>query len=538
MTSPQKSARIGAQVDRIHAEMATGVLSCPGASIAFGAGEPLSMTAWSGAVELEGDHALPLVAEAFVRHAGEPVMDGRATVRRRPGQVVPWSTWRERFMTALRSAELSLASSPPATPDVVVSNDLAPYLWSDVGDADVDRHDLPILPPGETAIRGRPMDATVDLDTWARLLGNGIITVVGPEVRGLAVVAGRTLIDAFAVEREGRGCCGFAARSALARAQGATVAAVHLDESRRSDALPALWRLPLAARSLDRRAVDLPGLLEVVAEGALDAVVEVSSSDGEMILVLRAGQPVLAYTADRLTSPDEFTLRYASTAGRVTVRLQEGGRGGVIPQSVGAGALSAADRNQRGWGLDSPAERAAAGPGGLDASWSERGGPDTGTQLHRGEDRGDHDRRHVGTDLEVPWERLAAEATFDGAAFSASEDGTGECLASRDDDAGELLPALGGRRGASDERAKWPVASSVAVARDVAQLVELRREMASIAGKLGGQAPPVLAEIEAAESHGELATLPDRLASLVPHPAFRRLCERVAMEMRSHLAAT
>jgi hypothetical protein len=539
MTSLEKSARIGAVVDRIHAEMATGVLSCPDASIAFGAGEPLSMTARTDDAELDGEPALPFVAEAFLRHASDLVMDGRAVVRRRPGQAVPWPAWRERFMSALRSAERPTGTAPPTSDDRL---DVEPMPWAVSRGVDdtADRSDLPLVPPGEPVIRAQPMDVTVDLDTWARLLGNGVITVVGPHVRGVAVVAGRTLIDAFATEGERPGRCGLAARSALVRAEKATVSAVHLEETHAA-AVPALWRLPAVVRDLHSRALNLEGLLDAVAEDAVDGLVEVWSSEGDMVLVMRAGRPDLAYEADRLISADAFVSRFAGSVGTVTVRLQESVVGAATGRGLRSGEPSfrpATDgRGDDVGGLDT--EGAAEL---LDAT-SPRGGlqptPDAEEDGSRDADDGGFD---PDADADVAWDRLAEEAAVDGEFLHPSEDRArypGSSASAAAPDASEDMMGPGAdTREPVGERPERHGSFSPPVVPDVDALSELRGDMTSIARKLGGQAHAVLLEIDAATSVAEMLTIPERLTSLVPHPAFRGLCDRVAAEMRSYLSAT
>jgi hypothetical protein len=532
MTSLEKSARIGALVDRIHAEMATGVLSCAGASVAFGAGEPLSMTTRSGDADLDDDQALAVVAAAFLRHAGELVMDGRAVVRRRPGHAVPWTSWRQRFIAALRSAESSPASPAAAPEDVLAEPDRRPSFGGD--DGAVDRSDMPLPPPGETAIRGRQMDATVDLDTWAQLLGSGVITVTGPTINGVVVVAGRAVIDAFAIEAGGLGCCGPAARHALGQADSGTVSAAHLEEADAS-VLPALWRLPSVVLRIDRRALDLDGLLAAAAEGELDGVVEASSPDGDMVLFIHAGRPGPAYDADRFVDRDDFVSRWARGAGTASVRLQQCTGGEAIAQPrrhVAPAAWRAADEGQAGRGAVA-SERVPTGPDAREVpSWQDTERPDR---------EPDPDGQAGGVGLgsddpadEVAWERLAEHAAIAEDFPDAATDIAGDVSAPQPTAAEEPNGFVGPLDGPREEGADAPVR----VVRAGNRLEDLRRDMTSIAGKLGGQAQRVLPAIEAAEGAVELDAIPDRLTTLVPHPAFRGLCERVASEMRSRLAET
>ncbi len=309
MTTSEKSARIGAFLDRLHADMATGAVSVDEVSIEFGAGEPLWISARDGDTQLDGEAALPLVVAAFLQHAGELTLDTQAVVRRRPGRVGPWAEWRECFMDALKAAEY-----PPSAGDGAVSPELE--------SSTADRSTMPLLPPGDLVVTARAVNAAADVETWVRLLGGGLIVFRSAALSGVVVASGRAIVDAFAVRDGAEPLAGPAALRTLASAEQGTLSAIHLD-TEIAAAVPMLWRHPAVLNGVDRRLLNIDGIFDTVAEAELDAALEVSSPDSDMVLLVRGGQLFLAYDARGSVTLTEFRSFLATPTASVTLRLPQ-----------------------------------------------------------------------------------------------------------------------------------------------------------------------------------------------------------------------
>lgn len=478
MTKSEKSARIGAFLDRLHADMATGVVSVDEASIEFGAGEPQCITARQGVTQLDGEAALPLVAVALLQNAGELTLDTQAVVRRRAGQAAPWSDWRQRLMDALRDAEVAFPGEGAASPDP---------------DGTVtDRSTMPLLPTGELVVTAVAVDAAGTVETWARLLGSGLVVLNSDSVGGVVVARGRTIVDALAVDNAAEAQAGRAALRTLTSAEQGTLTAVPLDDNILA-AVPMLWRHPAVLNGVDRRLLDVDGVFATAAEVGGDGALEVSSADGDMVLLIRGGRPLLAYDARGPVTLTEFWSFLATTKATVTLRLpKHSGRFGDPTAMLAGAALPEHVQDTEGDGT--------------------RGGS----------------RPHLGDCPTVaePF-REPAEGALEQLAPCSTETAVREPQHTR------------GARRATDPW--YPVVVEDDESLPPAPtdpLGDLRHDLAQIAEDLGGQGREVLRRIQSATTRAEMAEIPDQVARMVAHPAFRQLRERVVDEMRTRLAAS
>ena len=166
--------------------------------------------------------------------------------------------------------------------------------------------DFPLLPQG-VAVWDEAPAADVMLAQRITELPASLIALTAPKLRAAGVVSAGELIDAVWVDGQDH-ARGDTAAMALLGATDGTLAGYRLDPPELVDALPALWRLPLASYGIDARWLDVDAFVSALQSGG-DAAVLVEAATSGVALFSKQRMAAVYSTADRLPTQSAEALR-------------------------------------------------------------------------------------------------------------------------------------------------------------------------------------------------------------------------------------
>jgi hypothetical protein len=195
-------------------------------------------------------------------------------------------------------------------------------------------HSLPLLPAGSALFEQLPARAIV-LDALAPAVGNGIITSADGDRVGVLVIREGVITDAVSVHESSRDYGG-AALNIIRSWESASMSAYRWTESAMSLLDPLIHGEP-CYQDLRLEWTAWPQLLDDLRSRGATFVVELFTSNGRGVTVLRRGQQVATYSESHpsLGDPELMDVLVAEGAGSVRVLVANGTRPPVqsLPES-------------------------------------------------------------------------------------------------------------------------------------------------------------------------------------------------------------
>jgi len=201
--------------------------------------------------------------------------------------------------------------------------------------------DFPVLPAGE-ALWPDGAPAEVRLEARLASLPPAAIVLSGPRLRAAGVVSGGELIDAVWVDSDDH-VRGESAAMAMLGAKEGTLSGVRLDPPELADALPGLWRYPVAASGIELAWLNPETMIGALKADETRAILLVDAPDRGVAL-FAAGRLVAVYSNDKRTpSQSEYALKALLAQERGTlVVLRPAGAAAAMRPVLAATSVPAA----------------------------------------------------------------------------------------------------------------------------------------------------------------------------------------------------
>jgi hypothetical protein len=262
---------------------------------------------------------------------GEAAVDAMLTELPRSYTVSPW----RRAMSPEETLTLTLDELAQPFAQLAGSQgdepaDAADFgLWSagdDSPELGFNLADFPLLPAGPALWEPAPA-ADVRLDARLAGLPPALVVLTGPRLRAAGVVSGGELIDAVWVDADDA-ARGESAAMALVGAREGVLSGYRLEPPELAEAIPALWRFPVAADDIELAWIDPASLAASLRAGGKDRAVIVDAPEKGVALFSR-GELVAVYSESERApsqSPEALVALFSQRDGIVRVLERTGGR--------------------------------------------------------------------------------------------------------------------------------------------------------------------------------------------------------------------
>lgn len=223
-------------------------------------------------------------------------------------------------------------SASPAPP---ASDGAAPAATASGPEVDFGLEDFPLLPLG-TTLWADAAASVVHLDVLVPSLPDALVVLTGSHLRAAGIVSHQRMVDAVWVDDETR-CSGEQAIMNMMAAGQGTISGYRLETTGFTEALPMLWRHPVAHRALPLAWIDPSGFTEDLENRRRDVAIIVTGPETHGVALWVDGA-LLAVYSERERQPTasrERLLDLLRTPGaRLTLRQPaDGERPGNLPET-------------------------------------------------------------------------------------------------------------------------------------------------------------------------------------------------------------